>query len=131
MRELEGLRILVLEDEFLIAMDVEQVCRDHGAVDVVIKRSLSGLENRPVNDLDFDAAVLDMRLGTTSTLDFARSLLAGGIPFVFATGYGDPAETAQSFPGVPVITKPYMGSDLVEALVRVVGTRSPRLTLSR
>ncbi|TIX20809.1 MAG: response regulator, partial [Mesorhizobium sp.] len=33
---LDGLRILVLEDEFLIAMDVEQLCRDYGAGDVVI-----------------------------------------------------------------------------------------------
>ena len=35
---LDGLRILILEDEFLIAMDVEQLCRDHGAADVVIAR---------------------------------------------------------------------------------------------
>ena len=33
---LEGLRILLLEDEFLIAMDVEQLCRDHGAADVAV-----------------------------------------------------------------------------------------------
>ena len=131
MRELEGLRILVLEDEFLIAMDVEQVCRDHGALDVIIKRSLGEVEHLPEGGLDFDAAVLDMRLGSTSTLDFARSLMDAGMPFVFATGYSDPGETAESFPGVPVVTKPYLSSDLVEALVRVIRTRAPRLTLSR
>ena len=37
---LAGLRVLILEDEFLIAMDVEQLCRDHGAADVIILRRL-------------------------------------------------------------------------------------------
>ncbi|TIX32026.1 MAG: response regulator, partial [Mesorhizobium sp.] len=37
---LDGLRILVLEDEFLIAMDVEQLCRDHGAAEVTIAREI-------------------------------------------------------------------------------------------
>ena len=39
---LEGLKILVLEDEFLIAMDVEQLCRDHGAEDVAVARQPGG-----------------------------------------------------------------------------------------
>lgn len=42
--KLDGLRILVLEDEFLIAMDVEQICRDYGASDVIIARTIEEAE---------------------------------------------------------------------------------------
>ncbi len=73
---LEGLRILVLEDEFLIAMDVEQLCRDHGAVDVTVARSLEEIGE----GLDVDAAIIDVLLNGVSTLDFAAGLEETGIP---------------------------------------------------
>jgi DNA-binding response OmpR family regulator len=126
---LDGLRILILEDEFLIAMDVEQLCRDHGAVDVLISRTLDGVEHLP--DDAFDAAILDMKLGVTSTLGFARGLFESGVPFVFATGYADPGETSVRFPGVPVVTKPYLGTDLVEALAGVARRLAQRITPPR
>ena len=43
---LSGLRILILEDEFLIALDVEQLCRDHGATDIIVERDLERTGNR-------------------------------------------------------------------------------------
>ena len=67
---LEGLQILVLEDEFLIAMDVEQLCRDHGALDVAVARSLEEI----ADGLAFDAAIVDVLLGGVSTFDFAARL---------------------------------------------------------
>src|SRR6476469_6347138 len=70
---LDGLRILVLEDEFLIAMDVEQLCRDHGAQEVVIARDLTEIDDRKVAT-QFDAAIVDLMLGGTSTLEFAAGL---------------------------------------------------------
>lgn len=121
---LDGLKILILEDEFLIAMDVEQLCRDHGAQEVVISRTLDDLGADQWHAFDYDAAVVDMRLGGTTTLDFARRLFERGVPFVFATGYSDSDETSRSFPGVPVITKPYLGEELIGALADAVQTRS-------
>ncbi len=85
---LDGLRILVLEDEFLIAMDVEQLCRDHGAGDVVIARDLAEIDGKDVA-AQFDAAIVDLMLGGASTLDFASRLREAGLPFVFASGYAD------------------------------------------
>lgn len=126
---LAGLRVLILEDEFLIAMDVEQVCRDHGAADVVISRSLDGLAELASDR--FDAAILDLRLGTVSTLDFARELFQTGVPFVFATGYAHPGETERDFPGVPVLTKPYLESDLVGALAAVSRRIAEQITPPR
>ncbi|MDP3898289.1 MAG: response regulator [Mesorhizobium sp.] len=120
---LEGVRVLILEDEFLIAMDVEQLCRDYGAADVQIRRSLEELGPDPLASIGFDVAVVDMRLGGTSTLDFARGLFEAGIPFVFATGYADLDEFATSFPGVEVVGKPYLGTDLVGALGTALARR--------
>lgn len=120
---LDGLRILILEDEFLIAMEVEQSCRDCGAADVRICRAIEEARSAAAGSFDFDAAVVDLRLGEASSLDFARMLFDAGRPFVFATGYSDPLEMSASFPGVPVVTKPYLGSDLVKALADTVHRR--------
>ncbi len=123
-KPLDGLNILILEDEFLIAMDVEQLCRDHGAGEVTISRSLQELGPEPVETFQFDAAVVDMRLDGVSTIEFARNLFERRIPFVFATGYADPHETSEAFPGVTVVVKPYLGSDLVDALADAVKRRA-------
>ncbi|QND68322.1 response regulator [Mesorhizobium loti] len=121
---LDGLRILVLEDEFLIAMDVEQLCRDHGAGDVVIARDLTEVDGREVAT-QFDAAIVDLMLGGASTLDFASGLRAAGVPFVFASGYSDADEIKASFPGVRLVGKPYSGEDLVQAVAAACGRASP------
>jgi DNA-binding response OmpR family regulator len=120
---LEGLRILLLEDEFLIAMDVEQLCLDHGAASVVAARSVDEVGD----DLDFDAAIVDLLLGGVSTFDFAARLKDAGKPFIFASGYTDDAEVRQRFPGISLVGKPYAGDDLVEAVATACG----RLPLSR
>ncbi|MEQ1954160.1 response regulator [Mesorhizobium yinganensis] len=113
---LDGLRILVLEDEFLIAMDVEQICRDEGAADVVIARNMTDAE-ATTSSSDFDAAILDLLLGSDSTLPFAATLRERGVPFVFASGYTDIKEITASFPGVRVVGKPYASDDILSALV--------------
>jgi CheY-like chemotaxis protein len=123
---LGGLRILVLEDEILIAMDVEQLCRDHGASEVTILRNLAeiGQESFPV---EFDAAIVDLMLGGESTLDFAKSLYDRNIPFVFASGYSDVAEIESKFPGVALVSKPYSGIDLIEAVAKSCGRPFPQV----
>jgi CheY-like chemotaxis protein len=117
---LAGLRILILEDEYLIAMDVEQLCRDHGAGDVVIAADLSDLADEEVG-ASFDAAIIDLLLNGNSTLEFASRLRDKQVPFVFASGYSEPAEIQDSFPGVMLVGKPYSGADLIEALAIACG----------
>ncbi|PBB34134.1 MAG: response regulator [Mesorhizobium sp.] len=112
---LDGLRILVLEDEFLIAMDVEQLCRDQGAAEVTIVGDLAEIDLRDGFSW-FDAAIVDLMLGGTSTLDFAERLRSAGIPFVFASGYSDAEDLEGSFPEIKLVTKPYSGDDLIQAL---------------
>lgn len=117
---LAGLRLLIVEDEFLIAMDVEQLCRDHGAADVVVVGTAAELGSGPANRADFDAAILDVMVEGQPTLEFAGSLAERGIPFIFATGYSDRADVFSAFPGVRVVGKPYASDDIVEALAAAV-----------
>ena len=120
---LDGLRILVLEDEFLIAMDVEQLCRDYGAGDVVIARDLAEIEPQDVV-AQFDAAIVDLMLGGASTLDFASRLRQKGVPFIFASGHSDADEIKAAFPGIRLVAKPYSGDDLIEAVAAACGRSS-------
>lgn len=122
---LKGFRILLLEDEFLIAMDVEQICRENGAADVAIVGNLDEIDIQTAGS--FDAAIVDVMLGGFSTLEFAEELLAVEVPFVFASGYSSNEELAAKFPDVELITKPYSGDDLVDALIRATQRRAIRL----
>jgi DNA-binding response OmpR family regulator len=115
---LAGLRILLLEDEYLIAMDVELLSRDHGAADVVIKRSLDDLGTDDSLD-GFDVAIVDLMLSGVSTLNFAERLRGRNLPFIFASGYAD-EHIATRFPGVRVVGKPYAEADLINAIAAAV-----------
>ncbi|MDX8499563.1 response regulator [Mesorhizobium sp. VK4C] len=101
-------------------MDVEQLCRDHGAADVTIVRDLAEIDRR--GELSrFDAAIVDLMLGGVSTLDFAAHLRNAGIPFVFASGHSDSEEIGGSFPEIRLVAKPYSGDDLIEAVALACG----------
>jgi DNA-binding response OmpR family regulator len=119
---LAGMKILVLEDEVLIAMDVEQLCRDNGAADVVVARSLAEIDPDRTA-MEFHAAIVDVMLDGASTLDFARHIRERNLPFVFASGYTDLDEIFMAFPDIAIVGKPYAGSDLVEAVAAAAGRR--------
>lgn len=113
--------MLVLEDEFLIAMDVEQICRDHGASDVAIRRTLAeALEDGN----DYDAAIIDVMLASESTLPFAQKLAQKGLPFIFASGYTESSDISTAFPGVAMVSKPYSEGDIIEALAAAIRRNS-------
>lgn len=121
---LDGLRVLVLEDEFLIAMDIEQICRDHGASDVTIVDKLDTFDQDAVSR--FGAAIIDLTLNGASTLAVAGQLQREGIPFVFASGHPITEETRLAFPGVLLVEKPYSGDDLIAALAQARTAISPQ-----
>ena len=119
--KLSGLRILILEDESLIAMDVEQLCREHGASDIIVERDLDGLEADGALD-GFDVAIVDLMLAGVSALPFAERLRDVGRPFVFTSGFADTDLSVRSRASRP-IGKPYSGADLIEAIAAAAGRR--------
>ncbi len=119
---LEGLRVLILEDEVLIAMDIEQLCFDHGAVEARIARSLRQVDPQTIGS-EIDVAILDLMLGGESTIGFAKLMQAQHVPFVFASGHTDTAAIAAQFPGVVLVGKPYDGNELIRAVAEALAKR--------
>jgi hypothetical protein len=74
-------------------------------------------------ELPMDAAVLDANLNGFSVRPVAEVLAARGVPFVFATGYGDSKFASAEF-DAPLIKKPYDVTQVAAALAEITGPRS-------
>lgn len=103
--EFDGCRILVVEDEPLIAFDLASELEDAGAVIVAIAGTVDeALEI--VNTASMDLAVLDGNLGGKPVDPVAAALSARNIPFCFVSGYGR-SHLPQAFAEAPVVEKPF------------------------
>lgn len=110
--DLTGRRVLVVEDEMLIALMVEETLHDLGCVVVgPASRLDEALQLADAGALD--GAVLDVTIRGGQVYPVAERLLARSVPFVLASGYGDwalpPALRAQ-----PRLVKPFSSEDLEE-----------------
>jgi DNA-binding response OmpR family regulator len=98
-------RILIVEDEPMLAMDLEFLLKRLGCEIAGIASRLDRA-TQMARDLECDGAVLDLNLDGASAKAVADVLTGRGIPFIFATGYGD-RTLGGRFKGVPVVEKPY------------------------
>jgi light-regulated signal transduction histidine kinase (bacteriophytochrome)/CheY-like chemotaxis protein len=122
---LAGMTVLLVEDQSLIALDTEDILRRLGASEV----RLSPDADHAVLSLDSfrpDAAILDFNLGEGTSEEVADHLLAMGVPFVFATGYGDSVMIPEHLRMIPVVRKPAsrgsLSGQLAEARKRLAGS---------
>lgn len=122
---LNGLRILLVEDEYLIAMDVETICLEQGAASVSIVGRSAELEDDTLLQ-EIDAAIIDVMLAGVPTFPFAGRLQQEGIPFIFASAHGQSEYISTHFPDIKLVEKPYAGSDLVEALAEAREASRPQ-----
>ena len=115
-----GTRILVIEDEFLIATVIEDVLRQAGAEEVVIAVNMQEAREA-LAGRTLDIAMIDIQLdeGSDSGLSLGRLAMARNIPFIFLTGYTG-VVLPDGFSAVPVLTKPYIPRTLIEALSEVL-----------
>lgn len=104
MSDMEGRRVLLVEDESLVAMLAEDMLLDLGCEVVVAMRLEQALKHLQAGD--FDLAVLDVNLGEARSYPVADLLFERCIPFLFATGYGK-AGLEPAYQAVPVMQKPY------------------------
>ncbi len=110
-----ALSILVAEDEFLLAMQVEALLRGAGW-SVIGPASTLASAMELARSAACDGAVLDVNL-RGERIDEAAAILAGrGIPFLFTTGYGRDAIPAACRDSAVVIAKPFNERDLVQAV---------------
>lgn len=117
---LEGLRVLLVEDEMLVCMDLEDMLTDFGCVVVGpaarVKQALDLIDREPV-----DAAVLDVNLGSERSYPVAERLSARGVPFLLSTGYAD---VDADYKDRPRLQKPFSDQQLARALVSLKARRS-------
>lgn len=109
---IEGKRILVVEDEFIVAAMLCDTLEDAGVLPLgPAGRVKDALEAIAAGGID--AVVLDWNLAGEPSLPVAEALAANGIPFVIATGYGS---VEPPFDDRPILGKPYISSQLLEKL---------------
>lgn len=114
---LQGLRVLVVEDEALVSMPLEDMLADHGCdVAATASRIAQALELVADPNLTFDAAILDVNLGGEPIFPVAEALAARGSPFVFATGYGA-GGLPEAWRSRPTLQKPFSHDDVGKALL--------------
>lgn len=110
---LSGRRILVVEDEMLLMMNVEAILEDLGCGAISwaasVPAALALIEERR-----FDGAMLDVNLDGETSYPVADALMACGTPFLFATGYADHGARADLL-NWPTLRKPYLSADLAAA----------------
>ncbi len=112
------LRILIVEDEMLVAMNIEDMLLDLGHEVAGIASRLSPALSL-VADADFDVALLDVNLAGEPSFPVAAALRARHIPFLFATGYGIRG-LDDEFRASPVLQKPFVAADLGHALQALI-----------
>ncbi|MBB4237942.1 response regulator [Rhizobium esperanzae] len=118
---LRGCRVLVVEDEFILAEELSQELAEAGAVVIGPAPSLERAIELVAAPDDVDIAVLDVNLRGNPVYPIADSLLERHVPFVFTTGYDVSALPAR-FTAVHCCTKPVDMPLLLEALQIAIDT---------
>lgn len=112
---LRGRRILIVEDEYLLANDLHDVIREAGAEVLGPVPSVAAALALIAAEAVIDAAVLDVNLRGEMVFAVADALVARGVPFTFATGY-DHWALPDRFADAPRVEKPLKGRQIRAAL---------------
>lgn len=116
--DLQGVRVLLVEDEALVAMSVEGMLADLGCdvaasactLDEALDKAQAG---------GFECALLDVSLGGKPVFPVAQLLSERGVPFAFASGYGR-AALPETFRTCQLVSKPFQLEDFAAALSTAV-----------
>ncbi len=113
---LAGKQVLIIEDEPLIALDLDLILTTAGAK---VHDTAGTVERakRSIATGDFDVAILDGNLGGDPVDEVAVALTKRGVPFIFVTGYGRES-LPQGFRDALVVTKPFTSEQLITAVQR-------------
>ena len=120
MNDLQGVRVLIVEDQMIVAMQIEDMLRAAGC-EVVGPVGTLQAAIALAHEEALDAAVLDINLDGEKVYPAAEELQARGIPFILATGYGE-STLPEKWRNQPRLSKPYRREQL-EQLIRSVASR--------
>ncbi len=112
---LDGIRVLVVEDDPLLLLDLELTLAGAGAVALGLCQTVDEALRRS-DPVDFAVAVLDFRLGEETASPVARRLEDQGVPFVFYTGQTSPDASLAEWRHRPIVEKPSPPHTLIRAV---------------
>tara|TARA_R110000787_G_scaffold228412_1_gene336114 strand:+ start:186 stop:563 length:378 start_codon:yes stop_codon:yes gene_type:complete len=117
---LNGRRVLIVEDESLVAMLLETILEDMGCVPVGPASTIEEGLTMAGAESELDAALLDVNVAGQQIFPVAELLRARGVPFVFSTGYGE-GGLPDEWRGQATIQKPFTEAAIRDALMKAMG----------
>jgi DNA-binding response OmpR family regulator len=117
---LSGRRILVVEDEYLIADDITQALLSAGAEVLGPVATAADAAELIAAEGRIDAAILDINLRDGAVFPAADTLAERNIPFAFATGYEE-WSLPERFQGRPIVEKPFKASNITALIEPLAG----------
>jgi CheY-like chemotaxis protein len=111
---LKNCRILIVEDEPVLALELVSILEDEGAIVVAVAQSVASALDT-VREYWINCALLDIHLNGESSYPVADALSELNLPFAFVTGYSESAPPPQHIQR-PVINKPFSATHVIEAV---------------
>ncbi|MGY8661640.1 response regulator [Bradyrhizobium sp. UFLA05-109] len=121
---LRGCRVLVLEDEYLLADDLERMLREHGAEVVGPIAAVREAFDAVMRD-GFDMAIMNVTLQGQNAFDLADELTRQRVPFMFVTGFAAKA-IPDRFRSVKLREKPCVARDIANDVAHLCTERAAR-----
>jgi CheY-like chemotaxis protein len=115
---LRGLRILLVEDDPLIRLDLETSLTEFGANVTAAANVGKALEILESSQLDF--AVLDFELGAETSEPIAKAAQARNVPFLYLSGYSEHDERFSRWPGIPILAKPLSAARIAHGIEKAL-----------
>jgi CheY-like chemotaxis protein len=116
---LEGRRVLIVEDESLVAMLLETILEDMGCQPIGPVGTIDEALRIVTSDEALDVALLDVNVAGREVFPVAEALRARDIPFVFSTGYGE-SGLGDAWRGHPTVQKPFTEAAIRQAVARAL-----------
>lgn len=115
-----GRRILIVEDEALLALELQLAFEDEGAEVIGPALSIYHALDAVTHEREIDVALLDMDIAGDDIYPVAELLRQRGVPFLFHTGHGSRSQLGLLFPGTLTFAKPALPEVLIDHLSRIM-----------
>lgn len=119
---LNGKRALIVEDEFLVALDIQRILEHAHVGRAVFARSVEEAMSLAQQWRDFDLAIVELPFADTDALALATGLLGAGVKLIVSSTNANHRTGVPGLENWPVILKPFAEDELLSACQRVLGS---------
>jgi CheY-like chemotaxis protein len=110
---IDGKKFLIIEGEFLIALDMQRILESAGASQTVFARSTTEAKSLEERWKEFDLVLVEMRCDDRQAPQLAAALLKSGIRIAMTSAETEFRRGIPDFPGIPVLLKPFAETDFL------------------